>query len=531
MPRKGRGLKPACVGAHDLRSEDLKMNGKKKSLVLITVDCLRADHCGFYGYSRPTTPFLDTLAGESFVFSEAVVAGAPTYYSLPGILASRMPLALGRDMIGLAPGENAVATALRKAGYATAAFSAANPYISSRFGYDQGFGAFDDGLDFGASSANGADGIASPRSENSSTRARVNRSLKRTAHALGLGPLYDELYFQYCMRVAALHVESIDSLQKFPSAEEIVDRASAWLPSIDGRPFFLWLHLMDPHSPYYPSAAAYHEFTGKDISPERARYLNEFWNRSDLGPARLSKKKNSVIDLYDAGIRAADAQIGRLVSQLRRLALWDDCVLALTADHGEEFLDHGRRYHAPMALREEIARVPLMIRVPGFAGKKRSATFSHLHLAPTLLEILDVPSPASFQGVSISQSLLQDQSRPDEAFQDQSTKNCAVTECIYGCTNPLRNRDRMGPRLLSVRKGGHKLVMRMEAGAIEELYDLEADPEEQRPLAPGARKEIRVQLLRAARLHMERASNGAREEFRLKARLRSLRGDLQSKSR
>lgn len=75
---------------------------EKKSVVLVTVDCLRADHCGFMGYPRPTTPFLNTLAAESLVFPTAIVAGAPTYYSLPAILASRYPLAWGREVLGLA---------------------------------------------------------------------------------------------------------------------------------------------------------------------------------------------------------------------------------------------------------------------------------------------------------------------------------------------------------------------------------------------------------------------------------------------
>ena len=72
----------------------------RPSLVLITVDCLRADHVGFMGYPRPTTPFLDTLANESVVVSTAIVAGAPTYYSFPAIFASRYPLDLGRDVVG-----------------------------------------------------------------------------------------------------------------------------------------------------------------------------------------------------------------------------------------------------------------------------------------------------------------------------------------------------------------------------------------------------------------------------------------------
>ena len=119
----------------------------RKSVVLVTVDCLRADHCGFMGYQRPTTPFLDGLASESFVFPTAIVAGVPTYYSLPAILASRYPLALGREVLGLAPEEKNLASALKEEGYATAFFGAANPYLSARFGYDFGFDTFHDFLD------------------------------------------------------------------------------------------------------------------------------------------------------------------------------------------------------------------------------------------------------------------------------------------------------------------------------------------------------------------------------------------------
>src|SRR5215469_16789959 len=104
----------------------------KKSIVLVTVDCLRADHVGFMGYERPVTPFLDSLAAESFLVPTAIVAGAPTYYSLPAITASRFPLALGRDVLGLGPEEPTLASVLKDAGYATASFGAGNPYLSRR---------------------------------------------------------------------------------------------------------------------------------------------------------------------------------------------------------------------------------------------------------------------------------------------------------------------------------------------------------------------------------------------------------------
>ncbi len=506
------------------------MSTKRKSLVLITVDCLRADHCGFHGYARPTTPFLNRLAAESFVVPSAVVAGAPTYYSLPAILAARMPLALGRDVIGLAPGESTLASALREAGYATAAFSAANPYISARFGYNQGFDIFEEFFNFEATPHAAEPGNSAAKNVTDaapSTRSIVNRALKQAAQSAGLGWLYDELYFQYCLRIAAPAVESINALRRFPTAEAIVDRALSWLESAkvesaEKKPFFLWLHLMDPHSPYYPSEPAYRELTGKVISSIRARYLNEFWNRSDLGPAQLEKKKDSIVELYDSGIRSVDTEIARLVSRLKDSGVWDECTFALTADHGEEFLEHGGRYHAPLKLREEIAHVPLLIRVPGAAKKEVAPQpFRHLHLAPTLLDILDVAAPATFDGMSLWRDLQQ----------GTAWEVPAISECIYGCTNPLRRQDRNGARLLNVRDARHKLSIRLEAGAVEALYDLTADPEEMKPLPPGTQKEIRGKLLHAAHAHMQKISDGRRATLRMKARVRDLGIELQSKSR
>ncbi len=226
---------------------------KQKSIVLVTVDCLRADHVGFMGYERPTTPFLDSLAGESFVVPAAIVAGAPTYYSFPAILASRYPLALGRDVLGLGPDEPTLASVLKQAGYSTASFGAANPYISARFGYEHGFDTFRDFLEnepapLAEEKGNAATG--------NGWASRLNRKLQKIRPALGpLGMVYDELYFEYCQRVTPV-ADSLDALRRFPAADVIVDHACTWLASVGDAPFFLWLHLMDPHSPYYPKDAA-----------------------------------------------------------------------------------------------------------------------------------------------------------------------------------------------------------------------------------------------------------------------------------
>ena len=368
----------------------------KKSILLVTVDCLRADHVGFMGYGRPTTPFLDSLTSTSFVVPTAIVAGAPTYYSLPAILASRFPLALGRDVLGLGPDEPTLASVLKEAGYATASFGAGNPYLSRRFGYEHGFDVFNDFLE----------GEAGPIFEEKTNIAsgngwasRLNRKLQRIRSSMGpLGIVYDELYFEYCQRVTPVP-DSLDALRRFPAANVIVDHACKWLSSVGDSPFFLWLHLMDPHSPYYPKDAAFAGMGQEPVTPYRARYVNSYWNRSDLGPRRLQRARDEIVSLYDAGVRWVDQQMARLIESLRRSNRWDDCIFALTADHGEEFIDHGGRYHPPSQLTEELIHVPLLLRAPGSEKREVSKSpFSMIHLAPTLLEAARLTAPASFQG-------------------------------------------------------------------------------------------------------------------------------------
>jgi arylsulfatase A-like enzyme len=488
----------------------------QSSIVLVTVDCLRADHVGFMGYERPTTPFLDSLASESDVFPTAIIAGAPTYYSLPAILASRYPLALGRDVIGIAPGEPTLASVLKNAGYATAGFSAANPYISLRFGYSQGFDTFRDFLD------------AEPGpifDERESVPAgkgivgRLNRKLQKINSLLGpLGIVYDELYFQYCQRVTPTP-DSFDSLRRFPAADAIVDHARTWLASIGGAPFFLWLHLMDPHAPYYPTETGLELMGHGPVTPFRARYLNSYWNRSDLGERGLLRHRERIIALYDAGIRWVDTQMARLVEAIRKLGQWDQCVFAFTADHGEEFLDHGGRFHPPMGLMEELIHVPLLVRASGKEKKEMAKMpFSLLHLGPTLLDAAQVPVPAAFQGRSY---------RPEMQGTDSGT--VAISECVSGCINPFRSENRLGPRVLSVREARFKLVLHFDPAA-DQLYDLESDPGEHAPLAPHVQKPVRRRLLEAAHEHLRRSiqQRTRHQRARVQARLRDLQLEWQA---
>jgi arylsulfatase A-like enzyme len=487
---------------------------KPRSVVLITVDCLRADHVGFLGYSRPVTPFLDSLAGESAVFSNAIVAGTPTYYSFPGILASRYPLALGRDVLGIAPHEPTIATALQAAGYTTAAFIAGNPYLSSRFGYDQGFDRFDDFLDAAAGGPGQLEEHAKTQRGATNGWSKLNQHIQAGSRRTHLAAAaYDELYFWYGQWRSSRERPSLDSLRRYPPANAVIDQACSWLSGLDSAPFFLWLHLMDPHHPYYPPEEALSVLSKSPIPTRRACFLNSFWNRGDVGVERLARYREEMLSLYDGGVRWVDKQISRLVQTLQQFQRWDETVLAVTADHGEEFLERGARYHSTTSLAEELIHVPLLMRAPGLPGpRKLSGPFSLIHLAPTLLESAGVAAPGDFQGRScwgdISAGNLQ--SEP------------VITECVEACNNPFRVDDRMRSRLLAFRDQQYKLVINFREN-VDWLYDLNQDPAERSPVPSGLLKQERARLLQIARAHLEKTSHNRNPDLRLRARLRELR--------
>ena len=481
---------------------------KRHSLVLVTVDCLRADHVGFQGYSRRITPFLDSLAETSVVFSDAIVAGAPTYFSFPAIMASRYPLSLGREILGIAPDEPTLATALRDAGYRTAAFVAGNPYLSPRFGYHQGFDEFRDFL--AAARPEGSKELTHPAGKRLS---EFNRRIEAVSRRTGLTEAaYNELYFWYCQWRSAREHMSFDQLRRYPAADVVIDQARSWLNQQGDQPFLLWVHLMDPHHPYYPPPEALSALGMSHISARRARRLNAFWNRGDVGPRRLQRYRSEILSLYDAGVYWVDKQIARFVDALRQSQRWNETVFVVTADHGEEFLENGVRYHSPMSLPEQLIHVPLLVRAPGLAGSRISqGPFSLIHLAPTLLEAVGVEVPGSFQG----------RSRWEQISSGTLPSEPAIAECIEACNNPFHVDGRIRPRLLAVRDREYKLVIRF-SDKTDRFYDLKNDPEEHSPLPGGVQTRERARLLQMAGAHLEKTRNNRNAGLALGARLHEL---------
>jgi choline-sulfatase len=225
-------------------------------------------------------------------------------------------------------------------------------------------------------------------------------------------------------------------------AESVIGDAIEWLEELDHAPFFLWAHLYDPHLPYDPP------------EPFRSRYL----------------------DSYVGEIAYADAQLGRLIETLERRGLLDRTILLVAGDHGESLGDHGERDHG-MLLYEGVLRVPLIARVPGTAPRRVASIVRLIDVMPTLLDLLDIPAPAT-DGVSLA-GVMDGRERGIELE--------ALSESMY----PVR----FGRRpTRSVRDGRFKLI----DASPPELYDLERDPFEQRNLSEDRPVLARLLMKRVA---------------------------------
>lgn len=189
--------------------------------------------------------------------------------------------------------------------------------------------------------------------------------------------------------------ETFESMQADGAA--ITAAAVRWLEQWSAkreRPFFLYLHTMDVHQPYEPPAPLRERFApgepGVQLSGNRAL---PFANPGDLAYTR---------SLYAACVAHADASVGALVGALDALRLRDDTVVVLTADHGEEFGEHGGIGHGRTVYGEQV-RVPLLISAPGVLepGRRIGHLSQHIDLAPTILRLAGVAVPDSFRGASV----------------------------------------------------------------------------------------------------------------------------------
>ncbi|WP_335998986.1 sulfatase [Halorientalis halophila] len=399
-----------------------------KDVLLITIDSLRADHVGCFGYDRDTTPVIDEFAADGHTFERTFAHACSTRPSFPSIMSSSHALMHGGFEM-MTEGRTMVAEVFDDGGYQTAGFHS-NLYLSADFGYDRGFDFFYDSK------------------TDPGTTARIRQFVKDRLDQDGL--LYKLLAsaFDTAERTAGINVGSA-----YDTATEITDNALEWVETADeGGPRFLWVHYMDVHHPYVPPAEYQREFRDDPISENRSIKLRR---KMIEEPENVTDSElEEIVDLYDAEIKYTDAEIGRLIEEVTE-AWGEEPVTAITADHGEEFLDHGQFSHYTHFY-DEVMQVPLFL--GGIEGSGRYDELVGLQDVPaTLVDYAGLEVPDAFQGWSV---------RPIVEGGDWPRTH------VIGDWS-----DRQGENRFGYRDEEWKFVRR-DSG--EELYDLEADPDENR---------------------------------------------------
>ena len=310
--------------------------------VLVTLDTVRADRLGTYGYPRPTSPNLDSLAERGIRFDDAIAHSISTPPSHASILTGLLPPSHGlRKLWGqaLAPENTTLAELLRERGFVTAAFVSGLPLIRAA-GLAQGFDHYDD-----AFAETGKERDAR------STNARVR----------------------------------------------------AWLDTrpLESRPggrLFLWVHYFDPHAPYLAPEPQQRDFASRLARHER-QLERPHGGLHPQGEPPSPARLRWMSDLYDAEVAATDAALGELLDLLDEAGILSRAVVAAVADHGE-CLGEGGRYFGHWGVGDEVARVPLVLAHPAgrWAGAAVAGTVRSVDVAPTLLAWLGVPVPAGLDG-------------------------------------------------------------------------------------------------------------------------------------
>jgi arylsulfatase A-like enzyme len=480
------------------------VDGRRPNIVLVTVDALRADHLGCYGYDRPTSPRLDGLAGRACRFARAWATGPNTPHACPGLMASRLPFE-GRTF-GVRGAPLTLAQMLGSLGYRTQAFMAGNAFLTRAFGYDRGFDAF-------------ADGLQHWIPENAALRRDAGgRRVGRRVHPLS----------RFCRRaLAALS----DGVKSAPALERVSERLGwLWRPVVErlwhansirikrGRaaalpgpllrwveqnraePFFLWVHPMCVHDPYAPPPDCQQAVNGRVLPARRMVALRRLMSAVNQARRRTASARDvrDMTALYDAEVRRADALLGRLFDALRGRGWWEDALVIVTADHGEALFEHGRFQH-PSYHYDELLRVPLLVKTPGQReGREVGDAVGLIDLAPTLADLLGFEPPAGAWLGSSFAGLLRDppERRADGPFY--------VAESFHSARGTVSSLDwtrlwRHGRRV-SLQGRRFKLMVDCATGECR-AFDLGGDPGEQRDLVP-CRPELAEIGRRLARLQV-----------------------------
>ncbi len=409
------------VSAAAIRTPVRAGDNSRPNVVMIVIDTLRSDHLGAYGYARDTSPAIDALARVGVRFDRAYATSSWTKPSVASMFTGRVPSSHGVTDMYRGIPDQIETLAER---LEAERYATAGVVSHLLIGSRWGF----------------------------------ERGFAQFDDTEGKGPQ---------------HV----------STAGVVERAGRYLEQLAKQelPFFLFVHFFDPHDSFMDHdevtfAGAPEGRVGPGHLALLLRVLDPPLNPAEIGYLR---------DLYDEEIRVTDAGIGSLIGTMRRAGVFDDSIIVVTADHGEEFLEGGWLGHGN-SLSEILLRVPLIVKVPGqSAPRVVSSPVSLAALVPTILDLVGVPyDPTRYDSPSLS-ALLTDGGLPPEAP--------VVAELAYAPPESgLKTLSPDRPWLEAVIAGEHKLV-RDNIAERDLLYEVGVDLSEVL-IEPGERAEIRADM-------------------------------------
>jgi arylsulfatase A-like enzyme len=480
------------TGPRDVPVANDSQEGKGPNVLVVLIDTLRADHLGLYGYERNTSPNIDALGRKSLVFDRAITQVPWTKPAVASLLTGQYAHRHGviSSWDALKPGLPTLGTELQRAGYQAAAFSS-NPFVSPEFGFDHGFDSF-----FLSAPVSGVQYTA------------LFRLLTRVKHVVsattGLSPDLPGL-----IRAPT---------ERFPPNarrdEILTEELIRWLREHRNARFFVYAHLIGAHVPYDPPddyAVPFRpaEWHGqKPLTDYPPQVQTIFATAASLPPL----EHKVLVAQYDGAIAWTDMLIGRLLQAMGELHLFEQTLLIVTSDHGEEFYDHGNWGHRSR-LYNELIRIPLLVHFPGVLPPgRRSEAVMLVDLYPTI---------AAFAGVPATSAQLDGQ---DLFSQPPAGRTRVYSEyyCYEGADY----------RTLAVLEGNKKLIETHDEALHRsrlELFDLANDWGEKRnltdtePLAVNPETHHLAEALAAfGREHGAGAATTAKIDAETKERLRAL---------
>jgi arylsulfatase A-like enzyme len=378
---------------------------KEPPVVLVIIDTLPAGHSSAYGYARSTTPSIEKLAADGVRYEHAISAAPWTLPAIASILTGAYPSRhkagfhldppemADRRLSKMDPNIATMAEMFSSHGYQTVGFFN-NPFVHPDYGLNKGFDTYD-------------------------------------------------------------YVGG-DNLQ-IRSAAQVASDAIKWLDQNGKKPFFMVVHYFDPHLAYNPPIDFAMPYLPMNVDPAKIPFNPDL---AAIRSGRLqltAEDKALAMGLYDGEVSAVDSQLGVLLNHLRQHGIYDRALIVVTADHGEEFWEHGGFEHGH-SLHREVIEVPLVIKYPGldYAGQTVTEYVSLLDLLPTLAEFLGWPLPLSLDGVSLF----------PRGGRLQPQPQVIVAENLH-----------YGPQQQAFYADNFKLIVNRDTGKIT-VYDLLRDPAE-----------------------------------------------------